>query len=112
MDLFEFLREAHETSVGKGFYEEERSVGDVIALMHTELSEAFEEYRDGHDVTEIYHVLQDGAQKPEGFPIELADVLIRIADFVYHRGIPLERALQEKLAFNKTRPYKHGGKLL
>ena len=49
-------------------------------------------------------------RKPEGFPIELADILIRVFDLAEAWDIDLEAALQEKMAYNETRAYRHGGK--
>lgn len=91
-----------------GWHDEERSFGDLIALLHSELSEALEEYRSGHDMTEIYYRESDG--KPEGVPAELADVAIRLGDLCGILGIDLEAAVRIKHEFNKTRPYRHGGK--
>lgn len=51
-------------------------------------------------------------EKPEGVPSELADVVIRIADMCGLYGIDLEAAIIEKMAYNKSRPYRHGGKAL
>lgn len=48
--------------------------------------------------------------KPEGFASELADVLIRVFDLAGALGIDLEDAVQSKMAYNKTRPHRHGGK--
>ena len=81
--------------------------------MHSELSEALEEIRNGRRVAEVYYN-PDCAEpnKPEGVPIELADVVIRIFDFCELHGINLEAAIIEKMAFNTTRPDLHGGKLL
>lgn len=56
--------------------------------------------------------LQNGLAKPEGIPIELADILIRIADTCGARGINLTEALRLKMAYNKTRPTRHGDKSL
>jgi hypothetical protein len=83
--------------------------GEFIALCHTELSEAFEEYRNGRDYREIYYN-PDKPTKPEGIPIELVDVLIRIFHFAGRKAINLQFAYDTKTAYNKTRPYRHGGK--
>jgi NTP pyrophosphatase (non-canonical NTP hydrolase) len=87
--------EAHTTAVEKGWWETDRSNLECIALMHCELSEAVEAYRKGDEA----HVVE-----------ELADVLIRTFDLCGRRGWDLERAVTDKMAYNKTRPYRHGGK--
>lgn len=74
----ELVEIAHNNSVNHGFWEKERNFGEVIALMHTELSEAFEEYRHGRGLNETYY---ENGTKPCGIPSELADVVIRIFDF-------------------------------
>lgn len=93
----------------KGWWETERQFPEIVALIHTEVSEAFEEYRNGHKLHEIYY--NNGNQKPEGVPVELADVIIRILDFVGYHNIDLDEAVRLKMAYNKTRPHRHGGKL-
>lgn len=75
-----------------------------IALAIGELSEAVEEIRAGHGVTEKYE--KDG--KPEGFPIELADAVIRILDLAEEAHIDLWDAIDEKLRYNNSRAFKHG----
>jgi NTP pyrophosphatase (non-canonical NTP hydrolase) len=73
--------------------------------MHSELSEALEEYRNNPD-NEIYTV--NG--KPEGIGIELADCVIRIMDFCGQHKIDLALCMQVKMEYNKTRSHRHGGK--
>lgn len=49
-------------------------------------------------------------RKPEGVAVELADCMIRILDYCGHAGIDIEEAIRIKHEYNKTRPYRHGGK--
>lgn len=93
----------------KGWRDPPQSFGEFIALTHSELSEALEDYRDGRP--EFYsHVRADG--KLEGIPSELADVLIRIFSRCQMQGIDIAKALQLKTAYNATRSHRHGGKVL
>jgi NTP pyrophosphatase (non-canonical NTP hydrolase) len=104
------VKAAHDNAVSKGWWEEDRSFGEVIALIHSEVSEALEFYREGHNPDELFYT-KDGT-KPDGIPAELADVVIRIFDACGRYGIDLEAAILEKMAYNATRPHKHGGKVI
>lgn len=111
MNLDALQLEIHAMAKDKGWWDDERSFGDMIALVHAEVSEALEEYRDGHGLKEIYYN-EDKPDKPEGIPIELADIIIRVLDMAEAYGIDLVNAIEMKLLFNATRPHKHGGKVI
>lgn len=105
----------------------QRNFGEVMALITSEVSEAFEAYRDGDDQTQISYGYKDSQGnslglrtipiregvlgKPEGIAAELADVLIRVFDYAGAYGVPLAEAVIRKHLYNQTRPYRHGGKL-
>ena len=173
MDVKKLAKEINDTAHAKGWYEDgDRNFFEVVGLMHSELSEALEEWRAKHPVTEIR--IENG--KLEGCPIEIADAYIRILDTCHELrlpimvwagdaptnvekgrfsvditkvhyllsqaivdlpddsveplnisalgecacaiegmcekwGIDLEAAVKQKMAYNQTRPYRHGGKL-
>lgn len=110
--LREYMSESHRIAKDHGWWEGEdenpRNIGEQIALMHSELSEALEEYRDSKPP--IY-TNPEKPDKPEGIVVEFADVLIRIFDTCERYGWDLEQALDMKIAYNETRPYRHGGKI-
>lgn len=101
----------YQASQANGWYEAPRSFGDIIALIHSEASEAFEEHRNGHGFTETYYN-PDKPTKPEGIPSELADIIIRVLDFAGANGVNIGAMVEEKLAYNATRGHRHGGKAL
>lgn len=73
----------------------ERNVPEMIALEHSELSEALEAFRKDLDDDKLPHF--------KGETVELADAIIRILDHAGGRGLPLGAALAQKLEYNKVR---------
>ena len=199
MNLNKFAREVHANACAHGWWDEERDTAEIIALIHSEWSEALEEYRAGRPM--VWHECMDEGQapedrpvvceqctdcyyygkkcehrgkKPEGIAVELIDGCIRILDFAAHekvslkfenieelfpnfptqitalhyytssvmnyvgsngklkapnripellgemidnvfkyirtQGLDPEKIMREKHEYNKTRPYRHGGK--
>lgn len=121
MSLTELAREARRIEREHGFGEDVRFAED-LALVHSELSEALEDFRDGRRPNETWYSDANGTRyfpppsshpvsgpyKPCGIPSELADVIIRVLAISVRHGIDIERAVTEKMSYNDTRPYKHG----
>lgn len=135
MNISELIERAYSTAKAKGWHSKPATFGDRIALIHSEASEALEAFRsldnDSYDAirSPIYRSVVTGnltrsrfeyvsndaspvRNKPEGVVSELADIIIRVADLCGLYGIDLQSALDEKLAYNETRSYRHGGKQL
>lgn len=117
-NIKDLIAKAHQTATDKGWWEKPRTFGDQVALMHSELSEALEEFRNHPDKIEEIYTYDMGptrwgpGDKPEGIAAEFADVLIRIFDTCGHYGIPLAEAIEMKMEYNATRAHRHGGKAL
>lgn len=105
----EWAEVIHQYAKDKGWWDKERSFGDICTLFTCEVSEAYEAWRDGHGLTEVYYE-SEKPTKPEGIPIELADIIIRILDFCKWAGIDIQAIMAEKHRYNLTRAYRHGGK--
>ncbi len=73
----------------------DRNVGELLCLVHSEISEAMEGHRKGQ--------MDDKLPDRPMIEVELADAVIRIADLCGALGYDLGGAIDEKLAFNATR---------
>ncbi len=113
LNLNSFLIEVHENALKHGWWDKERPYGEVISLLHSEISEALEEYRAGRP--NVWFPCEEGndhhpckpvdtadclnfgneeecqyrSKKPEGICIELLDAVIRILDWFGALGAQL-----------------------
>lgn len=106
-EVNKFAVEVYENAKLKGFYDNKPVDGERIALIHAELSEALECFRDG---TENSPCDKPGCREITKLEEELADVIIRVLDFAAYKDCTLGDALRIKHEYNKTRPVKHGRK--
>lgn len=93
---------AHATATAAGWYASprtgraiQRNFGEVIALMHSELSEALEAHR--RDLPD------DKLPHRAGVEVELADCVIRIFDTAAALDLDIAGAIIEKNRFNRAR---------
>lgn len=96
--LLDLVKRARETA--------SRSEAEMIALHHSELSEALEEgvRRGNPEAVDLpgYSAMEE----------QFADLLIRVLDHCHHRRYRIGEAVLAKIEVNRRRPYKHGGKVL
>jgi NTP pyrophosphatase (non-canonical NTP hydrolase) len=111
----------HQNAVSKGFYEGEKNIGEILCLIHSEVSEAMEADRKGRyfsiSVEELEKTETESDYKQyfeskiKGtFEDELADIIIRVLDLCAYKNINIQEQIIAKMAYNSTREYKHGKK--
>lgn len=115
-------KEIHAANVKKGFYEEEKNIGEMLALIHSEVSEMLEAHRKDNwsSVISSYSYLFEKGDDAfnslfeslikDTFEDELADTVIRCLDLAGYLDIDIEAHVKAKLRYNSLRPYKHGKK--
>jgi hypothetical protein len=73
----------------------DRNKGEMLCLIHSEISEAMEGERKG--------LMDDHLPNRPMAEVELADALIRICDYAGRFGYDLGGAVSEKLEYNRNR---------
>lgn len=129
----ELQKEIYETAKSKGWYDNggAENIGERLALIHSEVSEALEADRrwrycdidnpnynvDGLGLRKASEVVNDEkfvdifkTYIKDTFEDELSDIVIRCLDMAEHLKIDLSTHVLLKMRYNKTRPIKHGGK--
>lgn len=114
--LAQMQAEITEVNLALGWHDKPVSFGEAMALLHSEVSEALDAWRhwEFEDATTPRVYMPGGKlgppPKPEGVGSEFADVLIRLMDACERFGVDLAAEYERKIAYNRTRPYRHGGK--
>ena len=92
---------AHQNMVRHGFWEEDRTIGDLTALLHSECTEFLEAYRDGNPASDKIPHFTSAEE-------ELADIVLRVMDTAAARNLDVGNAIMAKHGYNLKRPPKHG----
>lgn len=117
MDIKALMTLVHIIALQHNWWERPRTFGDLMMLITSKASEAFEIFRATPLDTETRiwanpdpATVFEGVAKPEGIPIKLADVIIQALDIAAHYNIDIVEALKVKIGYNKVRPIWHRGK--
>lgn len=124
--------EIHANAKSKGFFDEPKNIGEMLCLIHSEVSEALEADRkdkyardlDGRlkQIEASYNGNVSQEQRDadfkavfsdrvkDTFECELADIMIRVMDLAAFKGIDLEYYISVVMRNNSLRPAKHGKK--
>lgn len=105
----DLAEEAHRTALEKGWYDgsTERNDAELLCLIHSELSECLEALRKGNPLSAK---LSGAALPVSQAEEELADAVIRILDMAARNDWNLGDAIVAKMAYNRSREPRHGGK--
>jgi len=93
--LNHFCQLSHGCSRHSGWWDGERNFGELISLIHSEISEALEGGR--------RDLMDDHLPDHSAVAAELADAVIRIGDLAGALGIPLGTVVVEKMRYNAER---------
>lgn len=122
--LNDSAKQIYQNNKDKGFWENERNVGELLMLVVSELGEAMESHRKGKFASRdfFYRELEanpEHSDTPElsfkhhvkdTFEDEIADAIIRLLDLSAGLEIDIEWHIQKKIEYNKTREKLHGKK--
>lgn len=92
-DLNAYVQQVRELADAKGFGSDPERIWEMLALIHTEVSEATDAYKKGKAMDEVGE--------------ELIDAFIRICHLLSALQLDAEEIYRRKMEHNWSRPYKY-----
>ena len=108
----------------KGFWDQERNIGEALMLIVTELAEGLETHRAMGTVKPVDNMIKKAMDEmhdeefkehfalmvKDSFQDEMADTIIRILDLCGGLDIDIDWHIKAKMRYNATRARLHGKK--
>ena len=115
----ELAKKVHQNAKDKGFHEGEKNIGEMLCLIHSEVSEALEADRKNIYSSANMNVINGWAddedfkthfkkEVKDSFEDELAEIIIRVMDLAACKNVDLEEHIKAKMRYNTLRENKHG----
>ena len=112
-------KEIHANNIEKGFFEGKKNIGEMLCLVHSEISEALEADRKGrhceYSMNVVNGLVEDKDFKEsfqvyvkDTFADEMTDAIIRLLDLCAFLEIDIDQHVKAKMRYNKLRSFKHG----
>lgn len=121
--LNELAQQVHQNAIDKGFFEDEKSIGEMLCLIHSEVSEALEADRKNDyvasNVDMKYIIDKSGSNDfkesynyniKHSFEEEMADIIIRVLDLCAFKNIDIDAHVKAKMRYNSLREKYHSKK--
>lgn len=121
--LNNLANQVHQNARSKGFFNDEKNIGEMLCLIHSEVSEALEADRKHNycipsfDCATMNTIIDDVLFKETyahyakgNFEEEMADIIIRVLDMCVFKNIDIDAHVAAKMRYNSLREYKHGKK--
>lgn len=115
----ELAKEVYEGARSRGFFDDEKNIGEMLMLIVTEVAEACEADRIDNNCTVNMQAVNGWIKNEDfkgsfeqnvkdTFEDELADIIIRVMVLAAFKGIDLEAHIRAKVRYNSHREHKHG----